>query len=95
MGRPAPKIVETKTDARWRKLDVIEATSLYAVTYDGKLISLRRSNALTDTDYKYPKTMFGSRAYAQLRADELNIEFRTDKFSVRECAYIGDGKHHT
>lgn len=82
MGKPASTILMSQTDHAYRKLDVLEASALYAVCLDGQHIGLREINELAGLT-RYRQTVYPNLAYAMQRRDRLNERFRTDRFCVR------------
>lgn len=82
MGKPASTILMSQTDHAYRKLDVLNAPTMYAVCLDGQHIGLREVNELAGLT-RYRQTVYPNRSYAIQRRDRLNERFRTDRFCVR------------
>ena len=62
---------------------IIEASGIWAVYYDGQPINLKSSNYLTsDAAPKYKKTSFSNPGHARNLCRKLNAQFKTDKFTV-------------
>lgn len=97
MSRPKPKILAEITDRQtYRTEQVLAATGIYAVFYDGAPINLKTANMLVQyPGPKYKKVSFSNSGHAINLARKLNHQFRTDKFSVvllREGAVIYSGE---
>lgn len=84
MSRPKPKILAEITDRQtYRTEQVLAATGIYAVFYDGAPINLKTANMLVQyPGPKYKKVSFSNSGHAINLARKLNQQFRTDKFSV-------------
>lgn len=84
MSRPKPKILAEITDRQtYRTEQVLAATGIYAVFYDGAPINLKTANMLVQyPGPKYKKVSFSNSGHAINLARKLNHQFRTDKFSV-------------
>lgn len=83
MARPSPEALIDITDKNtWQMLEVLPATGVYAVVYDGGPINLRVRNALTDGGYKYRRVSFPSPAAAIRHAMMLNEKFGCNRFSA-------------
>jgi hypothetical protein len=62
---------------------VLASEGVWAVFYDAKPINLKTSNILTQyPGPKYKKVSFSNPGHAINLARKLNIQFKTDKFSV-------------
>lgn len=84
MARPKPTIILEHTDSKtYRSEQVLEASDIYAVFYEGKPINLRTLNSLVNyPGPKYKKCSFSNPGHAFNLAERLNELFRTTKFSV-------------
>jgi hypothetical protein len=84
MSRPKPKILaEITNKANYKTDQVLAATGIYAVFYDGKPINLKTANLLVSyPGPKYKKVSFSNQGHAINLAKKLNAQFRTDRFSV-------------
>lgn len=84
MSRPKPKILAEITDRQTYRTDqVLAATGIYAVFYDGAPINLKTANMLVQyPGPKYKKVSFSNSGHAINLARKLNGQFKTDKFSV-------------
>jgi hypothetical protein len=84
MSRPKPSVLIENTNKQTYKSDqVLKADGIYAVFFDNRPINLKTSNLLTQTPGpKYKKVSFSNKGHAINLARKLNIQFRTDKFSV-------------
>lgn len=86
MSRPRPTILLEYTEPRTYKSDqILKASAIYAVFYDGIPINLRSINKLIDyPGPKYRKTSFSNSGHAFNLCDKLNKMFKTDKFKVHK-----------
>jgi hypothetical protein len=84
MSRPKPKILaEITNKANYKTDQVLAATGIYAVFYDGKPINLKTANLLVNyPGPKYKKVSFSNQGHAINLAKKLNTQFKTDRFSV-------------
>lgn len=84
MSRPKPNVLIEKTEKSTYKTEqVLEATGIWAVFYDGKPINLKTSNMLVQyPGPKYKKVSFSNQGHAINLAKKLNRDFKTDKFTV-------------
>lgn len=84
MSRPKPSVLLEYTDPKTYKSEqVLQATAIYAVFYDGKPINLRSLNILIDyPGPKYKKISFSNPGHAFNLAEKLNKLFKTTKFEV-------------
>jgi hypothetical protein len=83
MSRPAPTIIITHTDDLYVSTDVLPARAVYALTYDGHVVDLRRVNTLTGKIF-YPTTAGTAPQHLRRLADKLNARFGTDRFGIVE-----------
>ena len=84
MARPKPTIILEHTDQKtFRSEEVLKATAIYAVFYDGSPISIRSFNSLVNyPGPKYKKVSFPNAGHAFNLAEKLNSRFKTKKFAV-------------
>lgn len=86
MPKPKPTILLENINIKTHKAEqVLDATSVYAVFYQGKPINLRvASTVVTYPGPKYRKTTFTAPAHAFNLAERLNKIFNTDQFVVMQ-----------
>ena len=85
MSRPKPNILLTYTDPKTFKAEqVLEATGIYAVFFDGQPINLRSLHTIIDLGPKYKKVSFSNPGHAHNLSEKLNKLFKTDRFAVHE-----------
>lgn len=84
MSRPKPQVlVEHTQKATYKTEQVLASEGVWAVFFDGKAINLKTSNLLTQyPGPKYKKVSFSNPGHAKNLAKKLNIQFKTDKFTV-------------
>lgn len=84
MSRPKPTVLIENTDrVTYKTEQVLSAEGVWAVFFDSKPINLKTSNMLTQyPGPKYKKVSFSNPGHAINLAKKLNIQFRTDKFTV-------------
>jgi len=84
MSRPKPNVLLNYTDPKTFKSEqVLEATGIYAVFYQGKPINLRTLNSVVNyPNLKYLKVSFSNPGHAFNLCTKLNKLFKTDQFSV-------------
>ena len=84
MSRPKPSVLIEHTDKQTYKTEqVLASEGVWAVFFDNKPINLKTSNMLTQyPGPKYKKVSFSNPGHAKNLAKKLNIQFRTDKFTV-------------
>jgi hypothetical protein len=84
MSRPKPSVLIENTNKQTYKSDqVLASEGIWAVFFDGRPINLKTSNLLTQyPGPKYKKVSFSNSGHAINLARKLNVQFRTDKFSV-------------
>jgi hypothetical protein len=84
MSRPKPQVlVELTNKSTYKTEQVLAAEGIWAVFFDSKPINLKTSNLLVQyPGPKYKKVSFSNQGHAINLAKKLNIQFRTDKFSV-------------
>jgi len=84
MSRPKPQVLIEHTDKQTYKTEqVLASEGVWAVFFDNKPINLKTSNMLTQyPGPKYKKVSFSNPGHAKNLAKKLNLQFRTDKFTV-------------
>lgn len=84
MSRTQPKVLLELVDKKTYKCDqVVEASGIWAVFYDGQPINLKSQHYLDNaTTPKYKKTSFSNPGHARNLCRKLNNQFKTDKFTV-------------
>jgi hypothetical protein len=84
MSRPKPKVlVELTNKQSYKTEQVLAAEGIWAVFFDGSPINLKTSNMLVQyPGPKYKKVSFSNSGHAINLAKKLNVQFKTDKFSV-------------
>lgn len=84
MSRPKPNVLIEHTNKQTYKTEqVLASEGVWAVFYDSKPINLKTSNLLTSVPGpKYKKVSFSNPGHAKNLAKKLNLQFKTDKFSV-------------
>jgi hypothetical protein len=84
MSRPKPTVLLNYTDPKTYKSEqVLDASGIYAVFYQGKPLHLRTLNSLVSyPGPKYRKVSFSNPGHAFNLAEKLNKLFKTDQFSV-------------
>jgi len=84
MSRSQPKVLLELVDKKTYKCDqVVEASGIWAVFYDGQPINLKSQHYLDNASTpKYKKTSFSNPGHARNLCRKLNNQFKTDKFTV-------------
>ena len=84
MSRPKPQVlVELANKSTYKTEQVLASEGIWAVFYNGEPINLKTSNLLVQyPGPKYKKVSFSNPGHAKNLARKLNIQFRTDKFTV-------------
>lgn len=84
MARPKPTIICEHVNPKTYKAEqVLEATAIYAVFYQGKPVNLRTlSHLVSYPGPKYKKCSFGNSGHCFNLAQRLNKLFKTTDFSV-------------
>ena len=84
MSRPKPSVlIENTNKQTYKSEQVLASDGIWAVFFDNHPINLKTSNLLTQyPGPKYKKVSFSNPGHAINLARKLNIQFRTDKFSV-------------
>jgi len=84
MSRPKPTVLLNYTDPKTYKSEqVLDASGIYAVFYQGKPINHRTLNSLVSyPGTKYRKVSFSNPGHDFNLEEKLNQLFKTDQFSV-------------
>jgi hypothetical protein len=84
MSRPKPNVLIEHTNKQTYKTEqVLASEGVWAVFFDSKPINLKTSNLLTQfPGPKYKKVSFSNPGHAKNLAKKLNLQFKTDKFTV-------------
>jgi len=84
MSRTQPKVVLEHVDKKTYRTDqIVEASGIWAVFYDNQPINLKSQNYLNSyPGPKYKKTSFSNPGHAINLAKKLNVQFKTNKFTV-------------
>jgi hypothetical protein len=84
MARPKPQILVELTDkVTYKTEQVLASEGIWAVYFDGNPINLKTSNLLVQyPGPKYKKVSFSNPGHAISLAKKLNLQFKTEKFSV-------------
>ena len=84
MSRPKPQVLIEHTNKQTYKTEqVLAAEGIWAVFFDNHPINLKTANLLTQyPGPKYKKVSFSNSGHAINLARKLNIQFKTDKFTV-------------
>jgi len=84
MSKPSAPVIRT-LETEICKMDVLQASEVYQVTYSGLMISIRRNQLSQDNKsyITYDRTSFSTRGHAVALADKLNKAFSTTCFEVR------------
>ena len=84
MSRTQPKVILEIVDKATYKCDqIIEAAGIWVVAYDGQAFNLKSQHYLdVDDTPKYKKTSFSNPGHARNLCRKLNVQFKTDKFTV-------------
>ena len=84
MSRPKPTVlIELTNKTTYKSEQVLGSEGVWAVFYDSKPINLKTSNLLVQyPGPKYKKVSFSNPGHAKNLAKKLNIQFKTDKFTV-------------
>ena len=84
MSRPKPNVIlETLDKATYKCDQVLASEGIWAVYYDGRPVNLKTQNILVSyPGPKYRKVSFSNPGHAISLAKKLNVQFRTDKFTV-------------
>ena len=84
MSRPKPQVLIEHTNKQTYKTEqVLAAEGIWAVFFDNQPINLKTANLLTQyPGPKYKKVSFSNSGHAINLARKLNLQFKTDKFTV-------------
>ena len=84
MSRPKPKVlVELTNKSTYKTEQVLASEGIWAVFFDNAPINLKTSNFLVQyPGPKYKKVSFSNSGHAINLARKLNVQFKTDKFTV-------------
>lgn len=84
MSRPKPNVLIEHTNKQTYKTEqVLASEGVWAVFYDNRPINLKTSNMLTQyPGPKYKKVSFSNSGHAKNLCRKLNVQFKTDKFTV-------------
>lgn len=84
MSRPRPRVLVEQTDKHtYKTSQVLASEGIWAVFYNNAPINLKNSHMLTQyPGPKYKKVSFSNPGHAINLARKLNIQFRTDLFTV-------------
>ena len=84
MSRPKPKVlVELTNKSTYKTEQVLASEGVWAVFYENEPINLKTSNLLVQyPGPKYKKVSFSNPGHAKNLAKKLNLQFKTDKFTV-------------
>jgi hypothetical protein len=84
MSRPKPQVLaEITNKTNYKTEQVLASEGVWAVFYDAKPINLKTSNLLVQyPGPKYKKVSFSNPGHAINLAKKLNLQFKTDKFTV-------------
>jgi hypothetical protein len=84
MSRTQPKVILEHVDKGTYKCDqIVEASGIWAVFYEGQPINLKSQHYLAnEAAPKYKKTSFSNPGHARNLCRKLNNQFKTDKFTV-------------
>ena len=84
MSRPKPTVLAEIIDkSTYKAVQVLASEGIWTVFYDGKPINLKSSNLLVQyPGPKYKKVSFSNPGHAINLAKKLNVQFKTDKFTV-------------
>lgn len=84
MSRPKPTVLaEIANRTTYKTEQVLASEGVWAVFYDSNPINLKTSNLLAQyPGPKYKKVSFSNPGHAINLAKKLNLQFKTNKFSV-------------
>jgi hypothetical protein len=84
MSRTQPKVLLELVDKVTYKCDqIVEASGIWAVFYDGQPINLKSQHYLeNEATPKYKKTSFSNPGHARNLCRKLNTQFKTENFTV-------------
>ena len=84
MSRPKPKVlIEVTNKVTYRTDQILHSEGVWTIFYDSIPINFKTSNYLVQyPGPKYRKVSFSNKGHAINLAKKLNIQFKTDKFTV-------------
>ena len=84
MSRPKPTVLAELTNKSTYKTEqVLASDGVWAVYFDSQPVNLKTSNMLVQyPGPKYKKVNFSNPGHAINLAKKLNVQFKTDKFTV-------------
>ena len=84
MSRPKPDVlIELTNKSTYKTEQVLASEGVWAVFYEKKPINLKTSNLLVQyPGPKYKKVSFSNPGHAINLARKLNVQFKTDRFTV-------------
>jgi hypothetical protein len=84
MSRPKPTVlIEHVNKNNYKSEQILESEGIWAVLYDQQPINLKSGNILVNyPGPKYKKTSFSNPGHARNLCRKLNVQFKTDKFTV-------------
>ena len=84
MSRPKPTVlVEITNKSTYKTEQVLSSEGVWAVFFDAKPINLKTSNLLVQyPGPKYKKVSFSNPGHAINLDRKLNVQFKTEKFTV-------------
>jgi hypothetical protein len=83
MSRPKPQVLAELTNKQYKSEQILASAGIWAVYFDSNPINIKTANILVQyPGPKYKKVSFSNPGHAINLAKKLNIQFKTDKFSV-------------
>jgi hypothetical protein len=84
MSRPKPVVlIEHTNKSTYKTEQVLASEGVWAVCYNSSPINLKTSNLLVQyPGPKYKKVSFSNPGHAINLAKKLNVQFKTDQFTV-------------
>lgn len=82
MSRPKPHILQERHE-KWDHHATLLQKSVFILTYQGKMVTLKQTNTLTGT-VRYPNTVLTTQKTAQNLVDKLNRAYSTTDYSYQE-----------
>jgi len=83
MSRPKPQVLAELTNKQYKSEQILASAGIWAVYFDSKPINIKTANILVQyPGPKYKKVSLSNPGHAINLAKKLNIQFKTDKFSV-------------
>jgi hypothetical protein len=92
VSRPKPNVlIELTNKSTYKTEQVLASEGVWAVFYEKKPINLKTSNLLVQyPGPKYKKVSFSNPGHAKNLARKLNVQFKTDRFTV---VLLKSGEH--